>query len=103
RWEPLLADLLAFRRTGPGTAQVYDVHYARLMTDPLGTARAIYEHFHRRWDVVLESRMAAFVAEERRARRPGQHRYRAEQFGLTPDRIDEAFAAYCRVFGVDRE
>ena len=103
RWEPLLADLLAFRRTGPGAAQVYDVHYARLMADPLGTARAIYEHFDRRWDGALESRMAAFVAEERRARRPGQHRYSAEQFGLTPARIDEAFVAYRRLFGVDRE
>jgi hypothetical protein len=98
-YRTVLERVVAFRKTWPRPAQFYDVPYARLIMDPVGTARGIYAHFGLPWDGELERRMADF-ARTLPEGRPGGHRHTAEQFGLTPERILEVFAPYGPLSGV---
>ena len=59
-----------------------DVHYAKLVADPIAVARRIYEQFGYRYDVEFERKMREFIANDRSTPvRP--HSYGLEQFGLS--------------------
>lgn len=81
-------------------AQLVDVRTNDLARDPIGTVRAIHEHFGLGFDATLER----LVAEEA-ARHPpnahGRHVYDAADFGLDVDALAHDYADYHRRFGLD--
>jgi hypothetical protein len=83
------------RAARPGAA-VFDVAFADLVADPVGTARAICERFDVAWSEATDA--ACRLQLGRLREQHGAHRYAPEDFGLDPDEIRERFARYCEAF-----
>jgi hypothetical protein len=79
--------------------RVFDVHYATLVKDPIGAARAIYAHFGLPLAPDLELRMEQHLRSNPRHKH-GVHRYALEDFGLDEGALRDRFAGYCERFGV---
>lgn len=88
---------LTARDAHPGA--VFDVHYERLVSDPVGTVRGIYDHYELAWSETFEERLGYYVRENPRGRQ-GPHRYTSGDFGQTDGAIAERFATYSQRFGV---
>ncbi len=89
-------------RTSLSTDAFLDVHYAELMADPLKEVRRIYDFLGAELLPETVERMQVFRRANPKDRR-GVHRYRAEDFGLTPEQLDADFAAYREHYGIERE
>ena len=85
-------------RTVVGGARFLDVGQALVESDPVAVAERIYDFAGLVLTDEVREGMAAWAEGNRRGSR-GEHHYRAEEFGLTPDRIREAFADYLQVYG----
>ena len=72
-----------------------DVHYARLVADPIGVVRDLYAHFGLPFTRLFERRMTDWLAANPQHGR-GVHRYSLEQFGLDRASVERATAAYRR-------
>jgi hypothetical protein len=86
---------LAARYTHPGA--LFDVYYDRLVVDPIGTVRDIYEHYDLAWSEEFAERLNYYVQQNPRGKH-GAHRYAPEDFGQTGEAISERFAAYIERF-----
>ena len=73
--------------------RVFDLHFETLNRDPIGSLRAIYEFFDIRWTERAERDVRAWADENRRDRH-GEHRYSAEEYGLSEAGIEERFGEY---------
>lgn len=87
---------LAARDAHPGA--VFDVYYAQLVADPIGTVRGIYDHYELAWSEEFERQLVSYTQENPKGKY-GLHRYAASDFGLTDRAIAERFAAYSERFG----
>lgn len=90
---------LAVRNARPDAA--YDVHYRRLVADPIGTVRDIYDHFGLDWPQEHEARLAQYVNHNPKGAH-GSHEYDSAAFGLSDGQIAESFGDYCRRFDLVR-
>ena len=86
---------LATRDTHPGS--LFDVYYDRLVADPIGTVRDIYDHYDLAWSEEFAERLNYYVQQNPRNKH-GAHQYAPEDFGQTGDAISERFAAYIERF-----
>jgi Sulfotransferase family len=86
---------LAARDTHPGA--LFDVYYDRLVADPIGTVREIYDHYDLAWSEEFAERMTCYVQQNPRGKH-GDHRYAPEDFGQTDEGISERFATYIERF-----
>jgi Sulfotransferase family len=66
----------------------FDVSYGDLVTDPVGTAEAVYAHFGLPFGGAAADAMRALGTG---SRAPGAHRYTLRQFGLTEEQVVERF------------
>jgi hypothetical protein len=73
----------------------YRMSFSDFQVDPIREVRRIYERFGMDLSAVAEGAMTDW-REQNRAGRHGAHRYRAEDYGLTPERIADAFARSAR-------
>jgi hypothetical protein len=73
-------------------AQILDVNYGMIRKDALAVIRDIYRS--RGVDLSAESEASMRGWEEVNHARTGDYQHSAEHFGLTKERIDEAFAEY---------
>ena len=72
-----------------------DVAYVDLVRDPLAAVRAIYDRFGWRLEPGAVGRMGSWLSRQaERRRRETRHRYRLEDYGLTAEGVDAAFAPY---------
>jgi hypothetical protein len=71
----------------------HDVQMDDLVADPIGVIRGIYRRFDLTLQLEVEASMQKWL-EEHAEGKPGFHRYKAEDFGLTEDMIREQFAEY---------
>lgn len=83
-----------------GGDRFLDVHHRDLVSDPRGTVRRVYD-----WlglDLTPDVAKAIFAWQDRHAvgAAGSGHRYTAEQFGLTKDRIRSEYDFYIRHFDV---
>lgn len=72
-----------------------DVNYVDLVENPMATVRYVYERLGWRLGPEAHGNMEKWrsrQAEQRRGEPP--HRYALEDFGLTPEMVDDAFAPY---------
>ena len=93
-WDRALRGFLAFRDR-VGEERFYDIAFADLQADPVGSVRGLYEWLgedltaetaaamQQWWDGSQEDRSAG-----------GGHRYTPEEFGLDADELGERFAYY---------
>ncbi len=77
-----------------------DVHYANLVSDPMGTIKSIYEGFGLELSPEADERMRSYLADSPQHKH-GKHRYTLEQFGLDADVVRERFRSYCERFSLD--
>jgi len=81
---------------------VFDLQYAELMDDPVGSVERIYRHFDMELDDLGRRRMAAWM-EENPQDRFGRHRYTLDGFGLSAGEVGEQFAHYAERYQVPAE
>ena len=92
----MLNDAMRFRAANPALEERWvDVRYADLVDDPMAVVNAIYARLDWPLDPATTSAMDEWLtlqAEQRR--QEPRHEYRLEDYGLTPEAVDEAFAPY---------
>jgi hypothetical protein len=93
--EHQVARNLAARDAHPGA--LFDVYYDRLVADPIGTVRGIYDHYGLAWTEEFAERLNYYLQQNPRGKH-GAHRYAPENFGQTGEAISERFAAYIERF-----
>lgn len=79
-----------------------DVHYGRLVADPLGELRRVYEFLGDPWTSEAETAMRGWLAANPQHKH-GRHRYRLQDFGLQRGDVAQAFAAYRDRFAIPDE
>ena len=92
-----------FRETHPELEHRWmDVNYVDLIEDPFGVVRSIYDRFGWPLEQAAVDAMEDWQARQARQRRKEKrHRYTLEDYGLTTEVVNEAFARY-RDFITDR-
>jgi Sulfotransferase family len=80
------------------SALFLDIGQRETQSDPIGVAERVYEFAGLGLDGELRRSMHQWAANNERGSR-GEHRYRAEDFGLTADGIRRDFAGYLDEFG----
>jgi hypothetical protein len=93
--EHQVARNLKARDANPGV--LFDVYYDRLIADPIGTVRDIYDHYDLAWSEEFAERLNCYVKQNPRGKH-GAHLYAPEDFGQTGEAISERFAAYIERF-----
>ncbi len=106
RW---LLDLWAARlnrglevRREHDSKQFFDLHLREILADPVGAVRRVYDHFGIAMTPAAEQRLRAWKDDNPRGKH-GEHRYRAEDFGLTDALVAERFGPYMEHFQIERE
>jgi Sulfotransferase family len=85
-------------RPAIGEERFVDIGHPELNAEPLRVAERIYDFAALRLTDDVRTAMAQWT-EQNQAGSRGQHRYTAEEFGLTEDEIRAAFAEYLDTFG----
>ncbi len=93
--EHQIARNLAARDAHPGA--LFDVYYDRLVADPIGTVRDIYDHYDLAWSEEFAERLNDYLQLNPNGKH-GAHRYAPETFGQTGEAISERFASYIERF-----
>jgi hypothetical protein len=75
------------------SGRILPVAYDDLLADPVGTVNRINRSFQIPSDAATDERVRGWLAANPQHKR-GVHRYRLEQFGLTPEAVNERFAFY---------
>jgi Sulfotransferase family len=85
-----------------GDAQFFDLHYADLMRDPIGQMRELYAWAGEELTPDLETRMRAWLANNRQDRF-GPRPYSLGEYGLTQEELVPVFAEYLKAFDIQLE
>lgn len=75
-------------------AQFCDVYYEDFVADPIGTVAGIYDRFGLALTDVARTAMTELHAESTSGAARPAHRYTLDDFGLTTDEVNAAFAPY---------
>ena len=97
-----MAGVTAWRAAHPAV-KVVDVHYTRLIADPIGEAERVYGEFGLTLSARAKDRMQAFLGRNRHGHGAKKHVYTLADFGLTEAMIEEHFGDYIDAYGVTRE
>ncbi|MFN8544432.1 MAG: sulfotransferase [Candidatus Binatia bacterium] len=100
-WSGTMERALAERRHHD-PRQFYDIHFREIVADPIGAVRRMYAHFGGPLSEDAERRMRAWHQANPQGKH-GEHRYSAEEFGLTDAMMAERFAPYLEHFQIPRE
>ena len=103
RWTDGLERSLELRRTGRvASERLVDVHYHKLVKDPMATVRRIYAQFRMSLTPPAEARMRKFLAANPQGKH-GRHEYAPNTFGLDRQELETRFRVYSEYFGVPSE
>jgi hypothetical protein len=100
-WSSRLVQGLEVRREHDAK-RFFDLNFREVWADPIGSVRRMYDHFGLEMSPAAEQGMRAWVAENPQGKH-GEHRYRAEDFGLSTRGMHASFADYMEHFHVERE
>ncbi len=95
----MLNDAMRFRTSNPALEERWiDVRYTDLIDDPMAVVGDIYAQFGWPLEPPVVDKMQQWLTlqEEQRKQEP-RHEYRLEDYGLTPEDVNEAFAPYCEM------
>ncbi len=73
--------------------QIFDIHMADLVSDPVTTVRSAYNHLGIEFSQEFEESISQFLAQNPRHKH-GKHSYQPEDFGLSNRKIREHFSFY---------
>jgi hypothetical protein len=90
------------RKSGAVPDRFVDVHFARVMADPVETLRATYGRMEREFTPEHGERILAYLRAKPRGKH-GVHRYEAEDWGFETRALRERLAPYIDHFGVALE
>ncbi|MFG2087596.1 MULTISPECIES: sulfotransferase family protein [unclassified Spirillospora] len=85
-------ELFRAERARHDPAQFLDVHYDDFVRDPVGTVGGVYEHFGLPFGDDARTAMTDLHHESATGAAKPAHRYALEDFGLTPEQVDERFS-----------
>ncbi len=85
-----------------GDDMFFDLPYAQLCSDPVGSVHALYEYFDIEWSAVTEQAIRDQAASHRQ-NRFGSHTYSLAEFGVERADLEQQFARYLDRFDVPRE
>jgi hypothetical protein len=99
-WLEEATDALTGMRRGQGPLRTapLDIRFADLTADPLRVAAQVCDYAGLPMTEQATARMTAFLSGS--GEKPGKHRYRAEEFGLSTQLLDERFASYHSEFAL---
>jgi len=80
-------------RDAHGGDRFYDVHYADLLSDPVGQLRKITEYFGEPWSRATEESALRRVR-DRPQSHYGRHHYSADEYGIRREEVEPLFAEY---------
>ena len=78
----------------------FDVSYAALLHDPLGTIGSIYAHFGYPFSTEAQAAMSSWLRDNPQHKH-GAHRYNLEDFGLDKDTVSQTFKEYIQEFQIE--
>ena len=81
-------------------ARFVDVHHDEIARDPIAIVRRIYAQFGRSFDGAERGAIEQYAAAHPKGEH-GEHIYRLEDYGLTPDAVYDRFADYCEQFAIE--
>jgi hypothetical protein len=91
-WVMGLRRMKEFRAAHPELSdRFHDVQYRDLVRDPLAAAEALHERLDAPFSDTARERMAAHLAANPKGKH-GAHRYRLEDYGLTPETVRRQFS-----------
>jgi hypothetical protein len=82
-----------------GWDSIYDVQYADMMGDPIGTVGKIYDRFGEPFTAEAKAAMAGYMANNPQGKH-GKHSYSLEDYGLTKQGVREQFREYIETFKI---
>ena len=85
-----------------GAHRVYDLHYADMTRDPIGSMKALYSWLGDAFTPDAEAQMRRWLTENPQGKW-GKHAYRLEQWGLSPETLSPLFADYLSMYDIERE
>jgi len=85
-----------------GNDRFFDLYFHELVEDPVDAVGRACDHFGLPLSMSAEARMADWYRENPQGKHGG-HRYRAEDYGLTPPEILDRFSSYLKRFLVATE
>jgi hypothetical protein len=89
-------------RQRPGVNQHFcDVHFRKMIADPIGTVERIYRQFGLALSATARGAMEAWLTDP--ASRTQKGRHALAEYGLDEDAIEQAFGHYLDYYGVVRE
>ena len=100
-WPELIAvmlDRVGAYRDRNGSSRFYDMAYRDLISDPVGSVHALYDHFGMSWTDETEQSLREHASVHRQ-NRFGEHTYTLEEFGLEADAIRARLSSYLDQFG----
>ncbi len=97
-WQTSVSNGINARDQMPA-GRFFDAHYDELVLDPMAMVRKVYAHFRIELTVAAEAKMKSWLEKDRRQERRG-HRYALDQYGLTTEDLERAFADYIKRFNV---
>jgi hypothetical protein len=89
--------MIDYRKENPDLP-IYDMRFKDLVSSPVDTIQAAYEHFG--WSFTDDAASGIIKwLEENPADKHGKHTYHLDDFGLDEKVIHDVFAEYCDVYG----
>lgn len=98
--ERMLVRLLEYRKSGKNADRILDVSYKKLMKDPVGYIRKIYDHFGYEFTDEFKKRIQNWL-DQYPKNKFGVHKYSLEDYkpyGLSKETLDERYAEYQEYF-----
>lgn len=90
------------RASGDLPKRFVDVHFQRLLRDPVATMRDAYHGMGRDFTPAHAERIRTYLAEKPRGKF-GVHKYTPEEWGFTRDELRASLAGYIAHFGIELE
>ena len=90
------------RAASPFAGRFVDVHFDRLMRDPVETLRAAYDRMGRELRPEHAERIRSYLRDKPKGKF-GTHRYTPEEWGFTAEALRADLAPYIEHFGVALE
>lgn len=85
-----------------GEDSIIDVHYDKLMNDPMGTMKTLYAALGDEWTPGAEAGIQAWL-DDNPQDKFGKHEYKLAQYGLTKEQLDPMFERYLSRYDIARE
>lgn len=93
---------VALRKGGSLPDRFVDVHFTRLMADPVGTLREAYARMRRDLDEAHAERIRAYLRDKPKGKF-GTHRYTPEEWGYATEALRKNLSPYVEHFGIELE